>query len=228
MKVKKIGNVEEQPQVEIPKKETQLESAVITRSVKTTEASKKYYYIIGGILLLIIVSLLIYIFAFKNSNEKTETSVIQNQSQTTPSNVPGTDNNYESQKEKIQNINDISTNNPKYDIKTAEGVVVKFIESLGKQDFSSAFALMTEKRRGSYNIFSSKRGYGGITSTKVFSCIKTGEINNKYEVRVNYESIDPANKSGKFEQYFYLIPFNDSFLISEIKNINIQYYDEGD
>lgn len=228
MKVKKIGNVEEQTQNEIPKIENQIQTQVITRPVKTVEVSKRNYYIIGGILLMIIASLLYYILVYQKSDNKTETLVIQNTSQTPPSNVPNTENNISSQKEKIQNNNEISTSNPKYNINTPEGVVVKFIESLGKRDFSAAFALMTEKRRGNYNTFISTKGYGGITSTKVFSCTKTGEINNKREVTVSYESIDPANKSGKFNQYFYLIPFNDSYLITEIKNINIQWYDEGD
>ena len=109
-------------------------------------------------------------------------------------------------------------------LNSPEGVVTKFIESLGKRDFSAAFGLMTEKRRGSYSNFSSTKAYGGIASTKIFSCSYTGETNGKKEVIADYESIDPVNKSGRFKQYFYLIPFNDSFLISEIKNIGIEWY----
>ncbi len=120
--------------------------------------------------------------------------------------------------------NDNTSNAPQPNLYTPDGVVVKFINALGSQDFSAAFALMTEKRRGSYSNFSSTKGYGGITSTRIFSCSYTNKVNQKYEVYVEYEAIDPANKSGKFKQYFYLIPFNDSYLISEIKNSDIEWY----
>lgn len=116
-----------------------------------------------------------------------------------------------------QNTKQPSLNSP-------EGVVTKFIQSLGKQDWSAAFGLMSEKRRGSYSNFISIKGYGGITSTKIYSCSYTGETNGRKEVMIDYESIDPANKSGRFKQYYYLTPFNDSYLISEIKNINIEWY----
>lgn len=115
-------------------------------------------------------------------------------------------------------------NNQQSSLNSPEGVVTKFIESLGVQDWSAAFGLMSEKRRGSYSTFISRKGYGGITSTKIYSCSYTGETNGRKEVMVDYESIDPSNKSGRFKQYYYLTPFNDSYLISEIKNINIEWY----
>jgi cold shock CspA family protein len=109
-------------------------------------------------------------------------------------------------------------------LNSPEGVVTKFIQSLGNQDWSAAFGLMSEKRRGSYSTFSSTKGYGGITSTKIYSCSYTGESNGKKEVMVDYESIDPSNKSGRFKQYYYLTSFNDSYLITDIKNINIEWF----
>jgi hypothetical protein len=115
-------------------------------------------------------------------------------------------------------------NSQQQNLNSPEGVVTKFIQSIGKQDWSAAFGLMTEKRRGNYSTFSSKKGYGGITRTSINSCTYIGESDGKKEVKVDYESIDPSNKSGRFKQYFYLIPFNDSYLISEIKNIDIEWY----
>ncbi|MFZ4591978.1 MAG: hypothetical protein ACOYN6_13330 [Ignavibacteria bacterium] len=109
-------------------------------------------------------------------------------------------------------------------LNTPDGVVTKFIQSLGKQDWSSAYALMTEKRRGNYSNFTSTKAYGGIISTKIYSCSYTGESNGKKEVMVDYDSIDPANKSGRFKQYYYLTPNGNSYLITDIKNINIEWH----
>jgi hypothetical protein len=229
MKVKKIGSIEEETPVRItqPVRESvkteiiQPEKTEIVQPVKTESVNKTKYYIIGVIL--IIASLSYYIFVFQNQGDSKTTD---NQKLAELKNKELELKERElKQKEQEQQKKETVSQEQKFNINTPEGVVVKFIESLGKRDFSAAFALMTEKRRGSYNTFTSTKGYGGITSTKIISCAKTGQIDNKYEVMVSYESIDPANKSGKFNQYFYLIPFNDSFLISEIKNINIQWYE---
>jgi hypothetical protein len=127
--------------------------------------------------------------------------------------------------ENTSSSNNTNTNNSlESNLKTPDGVVIKFINSLGNRDFSAAFGLMTEKRRGNYSTFSSSKGYGGITKTTIYNCNYTGKNSDKYEVLIEYESIDPANKSGRFKQYYYLIPFHDSYLISDIKNIDIQWY----
>lgn len=109
-------------------------------------------------------------------------------------------------------------------LNTPDGIVSKFIQSLGNRDYSSAYDLMTEKRRGSYSKFSSTKGYGGITSTRIFSCSYIRDLDGQREIIADYESIDPENKSGRFKQYFYLVPDRDSYLITDIKNIDIQWY----
>lgn len=168
---------------------------------------------LGAVLLFFILNM------FKgNSNDKPSTYKEQlNQENPNKENV--INSNQQNQQNKSDNVQQ-----PKANMTTPDGVVVKFIESLGKRDFSAAFGLMTEKRRGSYSQFSSTKGYGGITSTKIFSCSFTGENDGKSEVLVDYESIDPSNKSGRFKQYFYLTRFNNSYLINEIKNINLEWY----
>jgi hypothetical protein len=238
MKVKQIGNIEEKPKDKIPQHvpgaeniiENKIPSQVVDTEtpgfdshLKSKAKGNKNYYFIGGILFIIIAALLYYFLIYQKSEDSvTADKLIQDELKTKELDLKERELKL---KEKEQQKNITPPTEQKYSLNTPEGVVVKFIESLGKREFSAAFALMTEKRRGSYNTFVSTKGYGGITGTKVFSCSKTGEINGKYEVTVNYESIDPSNKSGKFNQYFYLIPFNDSYLISEIKNINIQWYD---
>jgi hypothetical protein len=225
MKVKQVGNINEQPQINIPPQTSPKENLEQAISPKSGGTKKNKYYIIGGALLIVISVLLYYFLIYQNSGDTSTVKTSQDELKSKELELKERELKL---KEQEQKKNSTSQTQPTYSLNTPEGVVVKFIESLGKRDFSAAFALMTEKRRGSYNSFISTKGYGGITSTKVFSCTKTGEINNKSEVTVSYESIDPANKSGKFNQYFYLIPFNDSYLISEIKNINIQWYEEGD
>lgn len=236
MKVKKIGSTEEKPQeiitekvfekekpqIIVPEQVYEKEKQQFIRPEKPAAISKTKYYIIGGVLLLIILSLLYYIFIYQNQSGTLKTdNLSQDEMKSKELDLKEKELQL---KEQEQQKKEAASQLQKYSMNSPEGVVVKFIESLGKRDFSSAFTLMTEKRRGSYNAFTSTKGYGGITSTKIFSCTKTGQINDKYEVMVSYESIDPANKSGKFSQYFYLIPFNDSYLISEIKNIDIQWY----
>lgn len=190
----------------IPTKET-------LRKVKNySQPSKVNPLIIVGIFSVIIAVLIIIIVAQSDKNDNLS-SKDKSESNTSSTQI--------NQKVQIKQ-NDESTFKP--NLFTPDGVVIKFIESLGKGDFSAAFGLLTEKRRGSYSLFSSTKGYGGITSTKIFSCSYNGQTNNKYEVYVDYESIDPANKSGRFKQYYYLIPFNDSFLIADVKNINISWY----
>jgi hypothetical protein len=226
MKVKKVGNIEEQSQVDIPQQPPKLEKVEVDSPIKSEKTNKTKYYIIGGVFLVIIAALLYYFLIYQNSSDiKTTDKTIQDELKSKELELKERELKL---KEQEQQKNNTTPTQPVYNLNTPEGVVVKFIESLGKRDFSAAFALMTEKRRGNYNTFVSTKGYGGITSTKVLSCSKTGQINEKYEVMVTYESIDPMNRSGKFNQFFYLIPFNDSYLISEIKNINIQWYDEGD
>lgn len=107
---------------------------------------------------------------------------------------------------------------------TPDGVVIKFVESLGKQDWYTAYSLMVEKRRGNYSNFSSPKAYGGITKTTIYKCEYIGESNNRKEVIIDYESIDPDNRDGRFKQYFYLIPNGNSFLIVDIKNIDVKWY----
>lgn len=202
----------------LPISQKSSENIPVEKTKSKSSVNNFIYYIIGGGVVIIILFLL-YIYVFKDNKEssisdtKPVNTITNNKSNTTTSKSDNQNQNTNSEINKFQ-----------ANIKTPDGVVIKFLESLGKKDFSAAFALMTEKRRGSYSNFSSTKGYGGITKTTINSCSYTGETNGKKEVKVDYESIDPSNKSGRFKQYFYLIPFNDSYLISEIKNIDIEWY----
>jgi len=237
MKVKQVGNINKEPEkINLPPQPPEPppqppapppppEKIQEPDLVQEKEKSgKNKFYIYGGILIFIIAAVLYYFLVYQKSDDSSQTQVTQDE-------LKSKELELKERELKLKELEQNKKNNTQtqiqttYSANTPEGVAVKFIESLGKQDFSAAFALMSEKRRGNYSTFSSKKGYGGITSTKVFSCTKTGEINNKTEVKIIYESIDPINRSGKYEQYFYLIPYNDSYLINEIKNINIQYYD---
>ncbi len=179
--------------------------------------NNKFIGLIGiGIM---IICILLSLFIYTSSGAETKTDANKKFEQLKTETTQPQENKSLSENNSYNDTKNFSSN-----LNTPDGVVVKFINSLGSQDFSSAYYLMTEKRRGSYSLFSSTRAYGGITSTKIFECSYEGETNGKKEVLVDYESIDPANKSGRFKQYFYLIPSGNSYLISDIKNINIEWY----
>jgi len=205
---------------ETPKQNYEVRKPVATKNTNTL------YIVFGGAGLIIII-LLIYIIADKNDSKKeivetkvtTTQGVTKSQEDTRKRELESKERELalkekELEKQKIQQP----------DLSKPDGVVTKFIQSLGKQDWSAAFGLMTDKRRGSYSNFSSTKAYGGITSTTIYSCSYTGETNGKKEVLVDYESLDPANKSGRLKQYYYLTPYNDSYLITDIKNINLEWY----
>jgi hypothetical protein len=247
MKIKKIGeiktdkelhdnnfNIEEQHQLKQEEfKDIKKDTISEEISIPGSESAKKNkYYITGGILLILIAAVLYYVLIYQksvNTQDKENELLGSNDKQKTENGISSDDLKKKElelkQKElelKEKELNKQNFQEP--NLNTPDGVVAKFIQSLGKQDWSAAFGLMSEKRRGSYSTFSSTKGYGGITNTKIYSCSYTGETNGKKEVMVDYESIDPSNKSGRFKQYYYLISFNDSYLITDIKNINIEWF----
>lgn len=76
-------------------------------------------------------------------------------------------------------------------------LVKSFIEYLGEQDFSSAFALQNNPYWKDYNRFASKdRGYGGIMKTELYSEPYIDEFDlegGMLDVVVEYLAVDVAN-----------------------------------
>lgn len=134
------------------------------------------------------------------------------------------------EKEKESKTNSTNTtpynNNSSNDIKTdaASEKILSWINSLGKRDFKSAYSLMNKKKYGNYDKFSSKKGYGGITSTSVYSCQTDIKNNCSYEVVADYEAIDPYNKSGRYKQRFFINSCSGYWEITKIQNIKVENY----
>jgi len=118
-------------------------------------------------------------------------------------------------------------NVPQVKVSLAEQTVKNWIQALGNQNFREAHSLMTSKKGGDYSKFSSTKGYGGITRTNLMNCSVDREDETSAEVTAEYESFDPVNRDGKFKQKFILIKEGDKWLISDIKNINLVFYDDN-
>jgi len=106
----------------------------------------------------------------------------------------------------------------------ASDIVKSWIESLGKRDFETAYNLMSPSLSKSYAIFTSLNRYGGITKTKVHSVESVSSSGCNYVVVASYDSFDPSNRDGKFTERFNVSNCNGNWQITNIKNINTEYY----
>lgn len=106
----------------------------------------------------------------------------------------------------------------------ASELVKNWITALGKQDFSTAYNMMTPKARGDYHKFISTKAYGGITKTNIHSVDVTSSSGCYYEVVAVYDSYDPSNRDGKFTQKFEVSNCDGSWLITSVKNMKVEYF----
>ena len=111
-------------------------------------------------------------------------------------------------------------------VSQAEETVKNWINALGNRNFKEAHGLMTSKKGGDYSKFSSTNGYGGINETNILSCKVDTENESSAEVVAEYEAFDPVNRDGKFKQRFIVMKEGDKWLISDIKKIDIAFYNE--
>lgn len=115
---------------------------------------------------------------------------------------------------------------PPVKVSQAEETVKNWINALGNRNFKEAHGLMTLKKGGSYSKFCSINGYGGINRTNILNCMIDTENETGAEVVAEYEAFDPANRDGKFKQRFTLVKEGNNWLISDIKKIDIVFYNE--
>lgn len=178
-------------------------------------------WIFAGIISIIAIIVFITYLKQSSSDSKSldsESTIGNNNNYTSPSN---TQPNVQSNNTNSQNTRTGETYN-KNDPPAEK--IATWINYLGNKDFRSAHNLMNKKKYGTYEKFSSIKGYGGITSTKLFSCVTAVSNNCSYEVIADYESIDPYNKSGRFKQRFYISNCSGYWEISKIENIEINFY----
>jgi len=115
---------------------------------------------------------------------------------------------------------------PSDKVSQSEETVKNWINALGNRNFKEAHGLMTSKKGGAYSKFSSTNGYGGINKTNILSSNVEKENEFNAEVVAEYESFDPVNRDGKFKQRFILVKEGNKWLISDIKKIDIAFYNE--
>jgi len=136
------------------------------------------------------------------------------------------------------NDDEVNSTDNNYD-KGPLDIVKKWITSIGNHDLRTAYNLMTKKKAGNFDKFSSTNIYGGIIKTNIFSIkIEKGpkedgeeeEFDQGAIVYVDYESFDPYNKDGRFIQRFYLTIFDENgeyrenWMIYDIKNVEVNFY----
>jgi len=102
--------------------------------------------------------------------------------------------------------------------------VREWINALGSRDFNKAYYMMSKTKRGDYTKFTSRNGYGGITSTTIYECYTDSYGSCYAEVIADYESIDPANRSGRYRQRFFINNCSGFWEITDMKTLNIQFY----
>jgi len=110
---------------------------------------------------------------------------------------------------------------------TPANITQEWIEDLGNQNFKSAFSKMQGKQWKNYDWFASSRAYGGITKTEIFNINLMSIDKNYAQVEGDYESIDPANSSGRYTQVFYLTRIYNEWKITRIKTLNIKIYESN-
>jgi len=230
MKIKKVGEVSED---EIKKESSEIKSDFDDTQFSITKETSRVnnnYLIFGSLIFLVLIALVLYFFVIKdnttgetlstNNNtgvdelkrkelELKERELKLKERQLTQSNITSTEQS--------------SAGQSSFEIQASDKIK-DWINSLGSGNLSNAYYMMSPKRRGEYSKFNSIRGYGGITSTTIFSCNTDWSSGCYAEVVAFYESIDPYNKSGKYKQKFFINNCTGYWQITEISNISIENY----
>jgi hypothetical protein len=111
----------------------------------------------------------------------------------------------------------ISTDSP-------EGRLKKCIESLGIQDFYTAYEIFGGSYWGSYQKFSSPDAYGGISSTYIYDIYSVSNTGSEATVYIDYDSYDSYNNDARYKQYFYMVKRNGEWFINKSQKPEVIYY----
>lgn len=230
MKIKKIG--------ELPEDKQNIESSEIRSDFDDTQFTipkssiplNNNYMIAGAAVFLILAAFVLYFFVIKDNTKEASLSSDK---------TTGLDEIRRKElelkerelklKEKqlnqppVTNSAQTSAGQSSFEIQASDKVR-EWVNSLGTGSLSNAYNMMSPKRRGEYSKFNSTKGYGGITSTAIYSCNTEWSSGCYAEVVAYYESIDPYNKSGKYKQKFFINNCSGNWQITEISNISIENY----
>lgn len=221
MKIKKVGEPDKDDTTE---SSGQVAQPKVTKPPNTGEVNKNFI-IIGSVIFFLLAATVVYFLVIK---DKSDGEVTQNSS------IDDLTRKEIELKERELKLKEKQLNAPPSSEQSssrqtefqnqAASKVSDWINALGNRNFSNAFNLMSPSIRGDYSKFSSSKRYGGITSTRIFSCETTNISGCSAEVVADYEAIDPYNKNGRYTQKFFVNNCSGYWQISGINNLNIQYY----
>ncbi|MBS1552966.1 MAG: hypothetical protein JST15_12950 [Bacteroidetes bacterium] len=230
MKIKKIGEL---PEEEIKKESSEIKSGFDDTKFNIPKSAiplNKNYMIAGAAVFLILAAFVLYFFVIKDNTKEESLSSDK---------TTGLDEIRRKElelkerelklKEKqlnqppVTNSAQTSAGQSSFEVQASDKIR-EWVNSLGTGKLSNAYNMMSPKRRGDYSKFNSTKGYGGITSTAIYSCNTEWSSGCYAEVVAYYESIDPYNKSGKYKQKFSINNCSGNWQITEISNISIENY----
>ncbi|MEA3452570.1 MAG: hypothetical protein U9Q83_11815 [Bacteroidota bacterium] len=115
------------------------------------------------------------------------------------------------------NSYDFDSGEEEVNIESAETVLSNFLEYLGAQRYSDAYAQTNNPDWGSYDKFKSKKSFGGITGiyVKEMKVVYEGGYNATIYAEVKY--IDPTNGTNTFKQNFFLEKSGEVWLITKME-----------
>jgi hypothetical protein len=219
MKVKQVGEIHEP------------DSGKVQQPFKAPKIPKTKLYLYGAIGLFVIAAAAVLIYVFVLNKDDDSGVVVVSTEQT--GNMTSEDirrKELELKEKELQlKERQLKESDPggssQTDITAGPAVQVrKWIISLGKQDYSTAYNLMAPNIRPDYKKFTSIKGYGGITGTSVFSCEVEKDYGCAFDVIADYESIDPSNRNGRYKQRFTINNCSGYWEITKIQNISINFY----
>jgi len=100
---------------------------------------------------------------------------------------------------------------------TAKQVVENFINSIGKQDFKSAYALQNIPAWGNLEKFSSVKAFGGIYKTEIITIEQKPDDKGNSVVFADAVYYDSINGNKEFEENFYLSNSTGQLKIIKVK-----------
>jgi hypothetical protein len=236
MKIKKVGNKPEEEKSPIPENESidinldDLDKKFDKEFIQSKSFFNSKLFLFGSLGIgLVVIIILLFIFVINKDNN--ETTSILKQTASDSLKLKELELKEKELKLKEQQLSGSQQNNNTESTKPVEVIqtaapdkVREWINALGSRDFSKAYYMMSKTKRGDYSKFSSTKGYGGITSTSINNCYTDSYGSCYAEVIADYEAIDPANRSGKYRQKFFINNCSGFWEITEIKTLNIQYY----
>ncbi|MFZ1323053.1 MAG: serine/threonine-protein kinase [Ignavibacteria bacterium] len=190
-------------------------------SMQTNQKSKKNgILIVSGFLIMVMIGFLIYVLTSNDIDSELNSRSEENSTEKSA----GTNSKTSSNSSTNSSTDNTTTYSSEYSSSAALETARSFISDLGNRNFSSAYGKQRNKGWGSFDVFSSTKSFGGITSTNINEASLNYENSDGASVYVDYNSYDPYNKDGRYKQNFILKKYTDGWKIVKVENISIDQW----